>query len=389
MTDDDQPEVQAAPVVKVARDLREILELHEALLAQAIHKACDPLMPGGLAMVSMGAVSSIRDWERRVDLAEHEWLASDPKAVVDGWLVRPADKTRPAYGEDEDPDWEPPLQTLLFWSEDWREQTGSTYAEWLPTVKSESLFLAHSLNWAWDNELHWDDFAKDIKAVRRRLENVLYDGDRAERTRVTCDRDHCERQPQLIRVYHERKLAAYICHICAAVVSASEDRDHCPSCWTTIAPAEVWISDQAKDRWKCPACKHRYDDDDYRKAHAKQLKSEGADKFVNVRDAIATLITQGRGKRTVRRWLAPQIKYVEDRCTNRLCRAADRKRRVWTPGKHETCPACDAPLKAIKRGNPEAVVEGYCDLVTHQTWVWWPTLWRLHQASKPRKRSAA
>lgn len=243
-------EVQAGPVVKVARDLTEIVAMCAHLDEQAEHKANATMdgtgLPGGLAMVALAPVANIEAWNNLEDAAER---TGKPYVSV----------------EDEDGDWEPPLQTLVFWSEDWRREHEQEWDGRRPTVASEANFIRWALDWAWDNEPRWDDFAADVRRARVRIENVLYAGNRAERTRIVCS--ECDKAPRLIRKYGN----------------------------------EV---DGADDWWLCPSCKHRYDADGIGRAHAKMLRSDGAAKWVQQADAIGTLRAQGRAEQLVRRWLA-------------------------------------------------------------------------------------
>ena len=292
-------EVQVKPVVKVARDLREIESLYEALLAQAIHKAGARIdgtsLPGGGAMVALAHVGSPDEWSENIAAAEFQHLANCLRL----------DHTRCRYAEhalDEDGS-EPPLQTLLFWSEQWRVEHGYPI-EGRATMVSEVRFLRWALEWAWDSLAEWDDFARDVNQARVRLENLLYAGRRAEQTRVVCDRIACDRPSRLIKVYG----------------------------------AEL---DGEGDYWKCPACKHRYDQRGFLDAQARHLRHDDAERFVLATDARGMLAAFGRSERTVRQWLS------DDKVT-------------W-----------------------------YCDVRTHQVWVWWPDLWTLHLATKQRKREVA
>lgn len=288
-------EPQAGPVTKVARDLREIEDLSALLLTQAVHKANDRDLPGGDAMVALGNVANLEAWQNQVDTT-----------------LRVAYEHGDELPEiDDADDFEPPLQTLLFWSEQLRREHGDEYGQ-RPTISSEIKYLRFMLNWLWDNEPHWDDFAKDIRKARLRLENVLYAGRRVERTRVPCVNEACEKRPNLIVVRARRQFV---------------DRH---------GMNEL----SAVDHWKCPACKQRYDVDEYERAYAKRLQSEGAERFVKIGDALAVLKAQGRAERTIRKWLG--------RCE----------------------------------------VESYCNPTTHETFVWWPDLWRLHLSTATRTRSA-
>ena len=245
--------IDAPAVTKVARDLTEILRLYGALLTQAVHQANAQVdnhsLPGGRAMIELANVANQEAWS-------HQQTATERYAK--------------AYtsAEDEDPDdaW-PAFQLLEFWSEQWRVEHNAEY-DTRPTIHSEANFLRFMLNWAWENEPHFEDFAADVRKARLRLEDVVYDGRRAERTRIVCDR--CEAKPRLI------------------VLHGIEE-------------------DLSDDRWKCPACKHHFDVEELRQAHTSMLKSEGAERWLHQVDAIALLASQDRPERTVRQWLADGV----------------------------------------------------------------------------------
>lgn len=246
--------------VKVARDLTEIESLYKLLLIQAIQKAGANIdgtsLPGGDAMVSLAHVAEPSINARRVALAEASHAATCLRA----------EHTRCWTGsEDEDETTEPILQTLLFWSEQWRDERGYPLEGRRPTVGTEANLIRSLLDWAWENEAHWDNFANDIRSARIRIEDLLYAGARQERTRIVCNR--CDAGKRLLHLY---------------------------------GPAV----DGSEDRWKCPACKVRLDGQEVGEAHAKMLRSEGAAKWVPQTDAIGTLRAQGRPERTIRKWLS-------------------------------------------------------------------------------------
>ena len=286
MSEHDGPEVEAGPVVKVARDLTEILELHARLRSQAESKARAKIdgtgLPGGHAMIALGTVANMEAWENMQQATERYGLVYTSV-------------------EDEDPDdaWSP-FQQLEFWSEQWRAIHGMEFEPEehrpRPTVATEANFIRWALNWAWDNEPHWDDFAADVNRARVKLEGILYAGRRQERTRIICS--ECDDAPRLL------------------VLRGHND-----------------------DTWKCPACKHRFDADGVQRAHAKMLRSTGAERWLHQADAIGTLKAQGRPERTVRAWLA------------------------------------------------DGEGSAYCDPVTHEVWVWWPDLWRKHLLTPTRNRA--
>jgi len=280
-------DAEADQRTKVARDLTEILSLDAALKGRASDDGGNPIIPGGAAMVALGSVANVEAWENRQQATERYGLAYT--SVVD---------------EDPDEAWSA-YQLLEFWSEDWRRIHGMDFEPTphrpRPTVASEANFIRWALDWAWNNEPYWVDFATDINRARVRLENILYAGNRFERSRIECDR--CERKPGLL------------------VFRGTAD-------------------DGSDDRWKCPnpACKARLTSEDVQRAHAKMLRSEGAERWVPQADAISLLKAQGRPERTVRQWLADG--------------------EGW----------------------------GYCDPKTHEVWIWWPDLWRKHLTTPTRKR---
>lgn len=215
-------EHQPSEVVKVSRHLREIETLQEALIVQAIHKARAKIdgtsLPGGDAMVALAGVGSPDEWSENVAAAEYHHLATCIKL----------DHSRCRYAEhasDEDGS-EPPLQTLLFWSEQWRRDAGYELDR-RPTIATEVNFIRGALNWAWENLVEWSDFAADIKAAKDRLESLLMAGERAERG-VPCMYD---------RVPLIRKLEPF----------------------RNQAGEKAWrYSD-----WHCPKCKRSWDQDRY------------------------------------------------------------------------------------------------------------------------------
>jgi hypothetical protein len=237
--------------ITLAQNLTAIVELAESLEDQAVNDANDRLMPGGLAMVALGSVANLEAWANKFDAAERRALQAGVDLVND----------------DED-DWEPPLQTLLFWSEDLRRQH-NLENDARPTVASEANVIRWALDWMWDNEPHWDDFAKDIKAARSRLEALLAEGLRARRG-VPCLSLDCD-GTSLIQPVEPRSEP----HFCDG---------HEGIC--TI-PHERCAHDRGglRDEWVCPSCDRRYGTEDYTRAVAQSalLNAE----WLSLADAMA------------------------------------------------------------------------------------------------------
>lgn len=253
MTEPDQPTPQPGAVVKVARDLTEIVRMHDALLAQAMTKAADPQMPGGAAMVALGKVANMEAWENMQQATERYGQAY-------------------TSAQDEDPDeaWSA-FQLIEFWSEAWRREHDAEYGQ-QPTIASEANFLRWLLDWAWDNEPHWDDFARDIAQARRRLEDILLAGERSERG-APCMYDECKGK-RLVR----------------KMIPARDAEGH-----------KVWVQSD----WHCPSCKRHWDEDAYARMvtaanHAAQQEDIAGQTWVSLTRAAKET---GRSIKTIRTWV--------------------------------------------------------------------------------------
>lgn len=313
----------AHPIAKVDRDLREIINLHATLLTEAIHSANAQIdnhsLPGGRAMVELGSIANLEAWTNQQGATERYERAY-------------------TSAEDEDPDEAWPVSQLIeFWSEQWRVEHDAEYGQ-RTNIHSEASFLRNCLEWAWDNEPRFDNFAADIRRARLNLEDIVYAGQRVDRTRVVCNK--CDEPRRLIRL------------------EALYD------------PTGDLIT------YKCPACKERFSEDDFQRAYADMLKSDGAKLHVPLVEAIATLKAQGRGVRTVRRWLSPL--QAKDRCTE-----CDE---TWVAGEFNVCPSvnsdgeeCGGFFVDDWAGDRDAILgRGYCEVGTHRVMVYWPDLWTKH-----------
>lgn len=228
------PDPRTDRLAAMARDLRRIAYLgsrgeedpdgaRATLLEQAISRADDQLMPGGLAMVALAPVSNVETYGHKLDSAEQAATARAFRLGLDPRKAMPE--------VDDDDDWEPPLQTLGFWSEGWRRERGMEYID-RPTVNSEASFLRLSLEWAWDNELHLDDFEADVRKTKARLEALLSEGSRAVARGVQCLYDECGAQ-RLIRT-----------------TVAVRDPD---------TEEKIWVLTD----WHCPNCERSYTEEEY------------------------------------------------------------------------------------------------------------------------------
>lgn len=254
-------EVQAAPVIRVAQDLTAIEDMVLRLRTEAVNKANDREMPGGQAMVALGGAASTREWCDLVEFQEAHALA-DP----DRWAWPDLE-----HESDRD-DYAAALWTLRYWSDDWRTRHDQELGERRATLGSEANFIRWALPWAWDNEVHWDSFVDDIANVRRSMENILREGDRAIRG-VPCMYDECR------GVSLSRK----------AKPTRDEDGE------------KTWILSD----WRCPRCHRTWDEDGYRrnvKAAAEQVKREEIGGEMWCSDDVAAQVV-GRSVKTIRTWV--------------------------------------------------------------------------------------
>lgn len=232
----------------VAINLRAIEDMAERLESRAVDRSQDREMPGGDAMVSLAGVGSIRDWQRRIDIVER-------KADEDPRVDRP-DITN----EDPDELW-PALQVLWWWTEDYRAQLNMDYDDprWRPTLTSEAAFLRNHdvAEWVWNNEPKYDDYAKDVARAKSKLENILIEGDRSDKTPVVCDR--CEDRRPLVRVWGD-------------------------------APDD--------DRWKCMGCKHQFTLEELDDALGTQMRRSEPREWISRTEAIDLLRSMGHQRRT-------------------------------------------------------------------------------------------
>lgn len=250
-------------MAKVAGDLRAIVELHERLLTQAVHSANDPLMPGGLAMVELAHVASPTEWQWNLDEIERFAAESDELCVRDA---------QPDISHEDD-SWEPPLQTLLFWSEQWRLDRGYPLENRQPNVGTEAAFLRHSVDWAWDNEPHFDNFVTDVATARRRIEDTLHEGERSLRG-APCMYETCGGTRVVRKIQPKR------------------DKDG----------NKIW---EWSD-WHCPKCHRSWDEDQYARnvtaAHERTKFEEINGETWCSYDYAARRV--GRPEGTIRAWVA-------------------------------------------------------------------------------------
>lgn len=184
------------PLLQVSTDLGCIMTLHHGLLVQAWHKANAREMPGGEAMAELGPVANLSAVERRNELDEAAWLTKHGEEICEACTAakrkKPDDDGLPMlkfacehrfnpWGDDVTT-----LTTLRFWTEDYRLENGCVIEGY--TVATEAQWLIDNLDWIASTEVKFGDFERAIGGARRRLEDMLQDGERDKRGLVSCTR---------------------------------------------------------------------------------------------------------------------------------------------------------------------------------------------------------
>lgn len=244
--------------VPVARDLSAIERLTVMLEEQVAYER-----PGGTATVMAAPVANLEAWQNLVDAYERRHGHAPPH-ILD---------------EDDDLAWQPPLQTLLFWSEDYRRIHGREMDR-RPTIATEVGFLRRVLPWILDNEPHYDDFADDVHKARRRLEDELAEGVRPEYG-VPC--------------------LGFDCH--GALLR------------------RMTLDDGTQTDWWCRVCRETYDDEAYLR-HAR-----AAGELVHVEDVDGeTWCTIAWASQVVERSPAVIRKWIQRGRVRRACMLTGRRR---------------------------------------------------------------
>jgi hypothetical protein len=166
--------------IKIARDLRSILELCENLGDEAIEHPNDREMPGGEALNLVGPAANLSEWEQKYEDAEARAIA-DKQAM-------------PKYANDQESELHPRL-LLGWWSEIVRAERGQPTGLKI-TVERAADYLRDSLTWMADtdsdgrpNFMPIDVLAADLAKCRSMLENVLKDGTRNDTGAAACFND--------------------------------------------------------------------------------------------------------------------------------------------------------------------------------------------------------
>lgn len=240
----------------IARSLREVEYLALDLHAQALASPNDRDFPGGTALHMLAPANSNQAWMERY--AEIEIRSYEDEEPLEGWndpLV---------YQGDTD---EHPLNVLATWTRMIREDRDQP-TSLAPTLSREVDYLRGQLDWATRvdtyGEPEWPlcfEMATELRTLIRRMEDVLKDGVRQERTETPCINADCDSKPRLIK---------------------------------------VWSRTAAYDGYKCTGCALSYDQAQYLQAKAANLRSKNSEKWVLATDATEALAVPIQ---TMRSWI--------------------------------------------------------------------------------------
>jgi hypothetical protein len=227
---------------------------------EAVNRAGDPNIPGGAAMVMLGPGADIEAWGYvqlsaivgRLKLGIRGTTEHQRKLELDAIAVE---------------DLEPPLSFLASWADIVREARGQAPSTRRASIGDEIDYLRSALDWMLsvnDEGEMWfiqvEDFARGLRKVRRAMEAVLHDGERADRINARCK--ECDEAPQL----------------CVRKAEGVDGRDF----------------------WQCPSCRQGYDEWGVRRCWRKMFVDHGEiPEWLHLRQAAAAV---GRPVSTVRTW---------------------------------------------------------------------------------------
>lgn len=141
--------------------------LAESLLKPSVtHTGPLSRMPGGEAAFLIGPAADLEAW---------------------GYMTSHAEDTHAAHRHDAyDSDGEPLLLTLDSWMANWRDERGQPPSDLKATIGRAWAYLHDNLTWAAQHHWAFDEFAKDIRRSRSKVEAVLHDGTRDDPAGVAC-----------------------------------------------------------------------------------------------------------------------------------------------------------------------------------------------------------
>lgn len=182
--------------IRVAKELREIRRLYGHLQQQAAATGHRDAANND-AIVMLAPVADLDQWEAKYEAANHAAYETGDK----DWHTRNGGKDYAADQLEE----HHPLLVLAYHEDRIRQQLGTPTSR-RATVNDAATYLASSIVWMFDDDLYGNpnyaatrELIKDLTASRIRLENILKDGIRHERTETPCDEDGCHKL--LVKIY--------------------------------------------------------------------------------------------------------------------------------------------------------------------------------------------
>lgn len=190
--------------LSISRELTDITTLYRHLPDEAANHADDKMFPGGDAMNLAGPAANLEAWEHRHEAAE--------------------DHGQPSYAHLQTDTELHPLLVLASWEDiirDHRNQPTDLRA----SVTRAADYIRNSLDWALTEDDNLginfppiEAMLNDLRKVRRRLEELLRDGEQVDRG-APCLGDNCG----------------------------------------GVLLIQDWADDAKDDTWHCPKCRRRYD----------------------------------------------------------------------------------------------------------------------------------
>lgn len=246
---------------QIGSDLTAIEDMFSALQEEAENRHSDREMPGGDALVMLGPGAD-------VEAFGYVQISALVGRIPEEDVVLP-----------DRHDIEPPLSFLASWEDIIREEREQPV--WLnATIKRSAGYIRESIDWMLSLDengearfLAVDDLANGLAIVRRRMEDILRDGTRAEFTRVKCISPECETHPRLMK---------------------------------------LWAAQVRWDRYRCPECRTEYNAKQYELAKAQNMHDRGVEKFISPRESadasevpIKTVYSWMKRRKAERRWIVP------------------------------------------------------------------------------------
>lgn len=235
---------------QIGGDLTLIADMFDALRDEAQTRHSDREFPGGDAMVLLGPGADVEAFGYRQ-------ISAMVGRINEEDVVIPLKR-----------DLEPPLSFLASWTDTIRQQREQP-TQLRATISREIDYLRGSIEWMFSIDddgqprfIQVDELAAGLSRVRRRMEDILKDGSRAEFTRVNCIAAECESHPRLMK---------------------------------------LWAAQVRWDRYRCPACRTEYDRAQFELARAQNLHATFEGRYVQPRDAADAT---GVPIKTVYSWMA-------------------------------------------------------------------------------------